>query len=37
MGIARSTFYYRTREPSMLHEIEEADLRDRIEQVVVAK
>lgn len=35
MGMARSTFYYRAQGPCVLQEIEEADLRDRIEQVVV--
>jgi transposase InsO family protein len=35
MGLARSTYYYRSRQVSMEAKKEEADLRDRIEQIVV--
>ena len=35
MGLARSTYYYRSRQVSMEGKKEEADLRDRIEQLVV--
>lgn len=35
MGLARSTYYYRCRQVSMEGKKEEADLRDRIEQIVV--
>ena len=35
MGLARSTYYYRSRQKSMEGKKEEADLRDRIEQIVV--
>jgi putative transposase len=35
MGLARSTYYYRLRQKSLAAKKEEADLRDRIEQVVV--
>jgi putative transposase len=35
MGLARSTYYYRSRQKSMEDKKEEADLRDRIEQIVV--
>lgn len=35
MGLARSTYYYRSGQKSMAAEKEEADLRDRIEQIVV--
>ena len=35
MGLARSTYYYRSQQKSMEAEKKEADLRDRIEQIVV--
>jgi transposase InsO family protein len=35
MGLARSTYYYRSRQKSLAAKKEEADLRDRIEQIVV--
>ena len=35
MGLARSTYYYRSQQKSMEAKKEEADLRDRIEQIVV--
>jgi transposase InsO family protein len=35
MGLARSTYYYLSRQVSMEAKKEEADLRDRIEQIVV--
>jgi transposase InsO family protein len=35
MGLARSTYYHRSRHKSMEANKEEADLRDRIEQIVV--
>src|SRR4029450_6883162 len=35
MGLGRSTYYYRSRQKSMEARKEEADLRDRIEQIVV--
>jgi putative transposase len=35
MGLARSTYYHRSRQKSMEAKKEEADLRDRIEQIVV--
>jgi len=35
MGLARSTYYYRCRQVSLEGKKEEADLRDRIEQIVV--
>jgi transposase InsO family protein len=35
MGLARSTYYYRSRQKSLEAKKEEADLRDRIEQIVV--
>ena len=35
MGLARSTYYYRSRQVSMDAKKAEADLRDRIEQIVV--
>ena len=35
MGLARSTYYYRCGQVSMEGRKEEADLRDRIEQIVV--
>ena len=35
MGLARSTYNYRSGQKSMAAEKEEADLRDRIEQIVV--
>jgi putative transposase len=35
MGLARSTYYYRARQKSLEAKKEEADLRDRIEQIVV--
>ena len=35
MGLARSTYYYRCRQKSMEAKKQEADLRDRIEQIVV--
>lgn len=35
MGLARSTYYYRPRPKSLATQKEEADLRDRIEQLVV--
>lgn len=35
MGLARSTYYYRSRPRSMQAKTEEADLRDRIEEIVV--
>jgi putative transposase len=35
MGLARSTYYYRLREKSLAAKTEEADLRDRIEQIVM--
>lgn len=35
MGLARSTYYYRAREASLEAKKEEADLRDRIEGIVV--
>jgi putative transposase len=35
MGLARSTYYYRLRQKSLTAKKEEADLRDRIEQIVV--
>ena len=35
MGLAHSTYYYRPRQKSMEAQKEEADLRDRIEQIVV--
>lgn len=35
MGLARSTYYYRLRQKSLGAKKEEADLRDRIEQIVV--
>jgi transposase InsO family protein len=35
MGLGRSTYYYRLRQKSMVAKKEEADLRDRIEQIVV--
>jgi putative transposase len=35
MGLARSTYYYRLRQKSLAAKKEEADLRDRIEQIVV--
>jgi putative transposase len=34
MGLGRSTYYYRSRQKSLAGKKEEADLRDRIEQVV---
>jgi putative transposase len=35
MGLARSTYYYRWRQKTLEAKKEEADLRDRIEQIVV--
>jgi putative transposase len=35
MGLKRSTYYYRSRQKSLAAKKEEADLRDRIEQIVV--
>jgi transposase InsO family protein len=35
MGLGRSTYYYRTRAKSLAAKKEEADLRDRIERIVV--
>jgi len=35
MGLSRSTYYHRSREKSIEAKKEEADLRDRIEQIVV--
>ena len=35
MGLSRSTYYYQPRPKSMEGKKEEADLRDRIEQIVV--
>lgn len=35
MGLGRSTYYYRSRHKSLQAKKEEADLRDRIEQIVV--
>jgi putative transposase len=35
MGLARSTYYYRLRQKSLAAKKEEADLRDRIEQIVL--
>jgi putative transposase len=35
MGLARSTYFYRSRQKSLAAKKEEADLRDRIEQIVV--
>jgi len=35
MGLSRSTHYYRSRQPSLEAKRETADLRDRIEQIVV--
>lgn len=35
IGLSRSTYYYRSREKSLVAKKEEADLRDRIEQIVV--
>jgi len=35
MGLKRSTYYYRSRQPSVEAKKAEADLRDRIEQIVV--
>jgi putative transposase len=35
MGLARSTYYYRSRQKSLEAQKEQADLRDRIEQIVV--
>lgn len=35
MGMARSTYYYRAKRSLMGAKREEADLRDRIEQIVV--
>jgi putative transposase len=35
MGLSRSTYYYRSRQKSLEGKKEEADLRDRIEQIVV--
>ncbi len=35
IGMARSTYYHRPKKPSVLRQLKEADLRDRIEQIVV--
>jgi len=35
MGVACSTYYHRLRQPSIGKQLKEADLRDRIEQIVV--
>jgi putative transposase len=35
MGLAHSTYYYRSRQKSTQAKKEEADLRDRIEEIVV--
>jgi putative transposase len=35
MGLSNSTYYYRLRQKSLVAKKEEADLRDRIEQIVV--
>jgi putative transposase len=35
MGLSRSTYYYRSRQQSLAAKKQEADLRDRIEQIVV--
>jgi putative transposase len=35
MGLSRSTYYYRMRQKSLVAKKEEADLRDRIERIVV--
>ena len=35
MGIARSTYYHRAHQPSLTERLREADLRDRIEEIVV--
>jgi len=35
MELSRSTYYYRLRQKSLVAKKEEADLRDRIEQIVV--
>jgi putative transposase len=37
MGLGRSTYYYRLRQKSLTAKKEEADLRDRIEQIVVER
>lgn len=35
IGMARSTYYHRPQKPSVLRQLQEADLRDRIEEIVV--
>ena len=35
MGIARSTYYHRPKQPCFKEQLKEADLRDRIEEIVV--
>jgi transposase InsO family protein len=37
MGLGRGTYYYRLRQQSLMAKKEEADLRDRIEQIVVER
>jgi hypothetical protein len=37
MGLGRSTYYYRLRQKAWTAKKEEADLRDRIEQIVVER
>jgi putative transposase len=37
MGLGRGTSYYRLRQQSLMAKKEEADLRDRIEQIVVER
>ena len=35
IGMARSTYYQRPKKPSVLRQLQEADLRDRVEEIVV--